>query len=85
MTVVTGVVIPTDWDDKGNVVGIAISSHDETEYFVDKKGKGPDLLPLIRKEVEVRGVVREEENRKVITVRKFSMANRPATDGILPK
>jgi hypothetical protein len=84
MTVVTGVVIPTDWDDEGNVIGIAISSHDETEYFVDKKGKGPDLLPLIRKEVEVSGVVREEENRKVIIVRKFSIAHRPATDGILP-
>ena len=80
---VTGVVIPTDWDDEGNVIGVAISSHDETEYFVEKKGKGTDLLPLISKEVEVRGVVREEENRKVIIVRKFSIADRPATDGIL--
>jgi hypothetical protein len=77
-TAVTGVVIPTDWDEKGNVVGIAIYSHDETEYFVDKKGKGPELLPLIRKEVEATGVIREEENRKVITVRKFSVAERPA-------
>jgi hypothetical protein len=82
---VTGVVIPTDWDEKGNAVDIAISSHDETEYFVDKKGKGPELLPLIRKEVEVRGVVREEENRKVITVRKFIIAERPAPEGVFPK
>jgi hypothetical protein len=84
MTVVTGVAIPTDWDDKGNVVGIAIYSHDETEYFVDKKGKGPELLPLIRKVVEVSGVVREEENRKIITVRKFNVAENPAPGGILP-
>jgi hypothetical protein len=83
MTSVTGVVVPTDWDEKGNVVSIAISSHDEIEYFVDKKGKGPELLPLIRKEVEVRGVVREEENRKFITIRKFSIAERPASDGVL--
>jgi hypothetical protein len=84
MTSVRGVVVPTDWDEKGNVVGIAISSRDEIEYFVDKKGKGPELLPLIRKEVEVRGVVRVEENRKVITVRKFNIAERPASDGVLP-
>jgi hypothetical protein len=83
MTSVTGVVVPTDWDEKGNVVSIAISSHDEIEYFVDKKGKGPELLPLIRKEVEVRGLVRDEENRKFITVRKFSIAERRASDGIL--
>jgi hypothetical protein len=84
MTSVTGVVVPTDWDEEGNVVGIAISSHDEIEYFVGKKGKGPELLPFIRKEVEVRGVVREEENRKVITIRKFSIAKRPAPEGVLP-
>jgi len=84
MTAVTGVIVPTDWDEKGNVISIAISSHDETEYLVDKKGKGPELLLLIRKEVEVRGVVREEENRKIITVRKFSVAERPPPAGVFP-
>jgi len=73
-TVVKGVVIPTDWDEHGNVVALAISSNDEKEYIVDNKGKGKDLLGLIRKEVEVRGVITEEDQRKIIRVSKYSLA-----------
>jgi hypothetical protein len=75
-TVVKGVVVPTDWDEQGNVVALAISSNDEKEYMVDKKGKGRDLLGLIRKEVEVRGVIREEDDRKIIRVSKYSLTER---------
>ena len=56
MVVIRGVVIPINWDDQGNVVQIAISSHDEVEYMVEKRGKGDELLAFIRKEVEV-GVI----------------------------
>jgi hypothetical protein len=75
-TVVKGVVVPTDWDEQGNVVALAISSNDEKEYVVDKKGKGKDLLGLIRKEVEVTGVISEEDDRAVIRVSKYSLAER---------
>jgi len=73
-TVVKGVVIPTDWDEHGNVVALAISSNDEKEYIVDNKGKGKELLGLIRKEVEVRGVITEEDQRKIIRVSRYSLA-----------
>lgn len=73
-TVVKGVVVPTDWDEHGNVVALAISSNDEKEYIVDNKGKGKELLGLIRKEVEVRGVITEEDQRKIIRVSKYSLA-----------
>ncbi|HYQ59777.1 MAG TPA: hypothetical protein VEP29_01905, partial [Desulfatiglandales bacterium] len=68
VTKIRGVVIPTAWDDQGNVTGIAISSHDENEYQVDHKGKGPELLLHIRKEVEAAGVVREEEGKKIVRI-----------------
>jgi len=71
VTKIRGVVIPTAWDNQGNVTGIAISSHDENEYQVDPKGKGPELLLHIRKEVEAAGVVREEEGKKIVRIRKF--------------
>jgi hypothetical protein len=70
-SVIRGVVIPMDWDEHGNVVRIAISSHDENEYLVDKGGKGNELLAFIRKEVEVDGEVKEEDHRKVIKVKKY--------------
>jgi hypothetical protein len=73
VTKIRGVVIPTAWDDQGNVTGIAISSHDENEYQVDHKGKGPELLLHIRKEVEAAGVVREEEGKKIVRIRKYAV------------
>ena len=74
---VKGVVVPTDWDEHGNVVALAISSNDEKEYMVDKKGKGKELLGLIRKEVEVRGVISEEDDREVIRVSRYTLVERP--------
>lgn len=70
-SVIRGVVIPMDWDDQGNVVRIAISSHDEMEYLVEKDGKGRELLAFIQKEVEVSGRISEEDEKKLIRVQKY--------------
>jgi hypothetical protein len=72
-SVIRGVVIPIDWDDQGNVVQIAISSHDETEYVVEGEGKGSELLAFIRKEVEVGGEIKEEDHKKVIKVKRYHL------------
>ena len=84
VTKIRGVVIPTAWDDQGNVTGIAISSHDENEYQVDPKGKGPELLLHIRKEVEAAGVVREEEGKKIVRIRKYTLNEGIENAGIYP-
>lgn len=81
---IRGVVIPTAWDDQGNVTGIAISSHDENEYQVDPKGKGPELLLHIRKEVEASGVVREEEGKKIVRIRKYTVSEAIESAAIYP-
>ena len=70
---IRGVVIPMDWDDQGNVVRIAISSHDEEEYMVAREGKGGELLAFIRREVEVGGEIKEEDHKKVISVTKYRL------------
>lgn len=81
---IRGVVIPTAWDEQGNVTGIAISSHDENEYQVDSKGKGPELLQHIRKEVEAAGIVREEEGKKIVRIRKYAVSEANETATIYP-
>lgn len=81
---IRGVVIPTAWDDQGNVKGIAISSHDENEYQVDPRGKGPELLLHIRKEVEASGVVREEEGKKIVRIRKYMVSEANESAAIYP-
>ena len=84
VTKIRGVIIPTAWDDQGNVTGIIISSHDENEYLVDQKGKGTELLPHIRKEVEAAGVVREEEGKKIVRIRKYTVNEAIGTANIYP-
>ena len=75
LTTIRGIVIPADWDEKGNVVAIAISTYDEDEYFIniEKREKGKKLLALIREEVEVSGLVHENEDIKTITVKKYRL------------
>jgi intein-encoded DNA endonuclease-like protein len=70
---IRGVIIPIDWDEKGNAVAVAISSHNEDEYYIDKDEKGGPLVAFMQEEVEVSGIVRENGNKKIITVKEYSI------------
>jgi hypothetical protein len=70
--VITGIVVPSEWDAKGNVTAIVISTPDEEEYLVRKDKKGAELLALIQQLVEVSGLLGMEETRKAITVETYS-------------
>jgi 5S rRNA maturation endonuclease (ribonuclease M5) len=68
-----GVIIPVDWDEKGNVVAVGISTHGEDEYLIDSEEKGEELRSLISEEVEVVGKVREENRKRILTVKKYNL------------
>lgn len=70
---IRGIVIPVDWDEKGKAIAAAISAHDEDEYLIERIYKGQELLDLLRREVEVRGLVREKQNKKKIRVQEYSI------------
>ncbi len=70
---IRGIVIPVDWDEKGKAIAAAISAHDEDEYLIERIYKGQELLDLLRREVEVRGLVREKQNKKRISVQEYSI------------
>ena len=69
---IRGLVIPTDWDEQGNVASVAIATPNEEEYSVGMDDKGKELIAFLREKVEVSGIVREEEDKKVVKVEKFS-------------
>ncbi|MDH3559242.1 MAG: hypothetical protein OES18_25660 [Deltaproteobacteria bacterium] len=74
LTTVRGLVVPVDWDDKGNVTATAISTHLEEEYLVDQNVRGEALLAFLRERVKVRGLVMENESgKKVITVKNYEV------------
>ena len=74
LTTLRGLVIPVDWDDKGNVTATAISTHLEEEYLVDQDAWGEALLAFLRQRVKVSGsIVLKEDGKKVITVKKYEV------------
>ena len=68
-----GVIIPVEWDENGNVVAIAISTHGEDEYIIEDEGKGEELKALIRQEVEVFGEARRRDGKRYIKVTKYKV------------
>lgn len=68
---IRGIIIPVDWDQAGNVVKAAILTGDEGEYLIEENTGSQQLFYLLRREVEVRGVVREEAGSKIISVENF--------------
>lgn len=73
MVTIRGIVIPVDWDEEGNIVAIAVSTHDEEEYLICGQDKGEELRAHIREEVEISGVLRKKKRKKTITVIDYSL------------
>lgn len=63
-----GILLPVDWDDKGCITAVALSTSDEKEYLVVKDEKGEQLLAMVREELELTGIIRTIRNANTITV-----------------
>jgi hypothetical protein len=57
LVTVRGIVVPQTWTDDGTVTAVAISSFDESEFSISSPFGLGEWLSLLRKEVEVVGVV----------------------------
>jgi hypothetical protein len=76
MVSISGIVIPTNWDEKGNVVCVAIATHEEEDYFVEEYEQVARLKTFLRQEVEVSGVLRKEGSKKIIKIATISTSKR---------
>ena len=72
MICVEGIIIPANWDEKGNVVELAIATRDEKEYLITDKDQVAILKPLLRQEVVISGILQTKRGRRIIKVKKFS-------------
>ena len=74
LTTLRGLILPVDWDERGNIRSIAVSTNFEEEYLVEENPLADELLAFTRLRVKVRGFVRENENgKKIITVEKYEV------------
>ena len=72
MICLEGIIIPASWDNKGNVVDLAIATRDEKEYLITDKDQIARLKPLLRQEVELKGILQSKGGRGIIKVERFS-------------
>jgi hypothetical protein len=71
---VMGIVVPVDWDENGNPVTIAVSSHDEQEFIIENRNKkGKEVEKLLRQKVRVIGdLLDSESSRKKIRIKSYT-------------
>jgi hypothetical protein len=72
MICVEGIIIPANWDNKGNVVDLVLAARDEEEYLIGDKEQVTRLKSFLRQEVKIKGILRTKEGKKIIKVKKFS-------------
>ena len=76
LTTVKGVILPADWDSKGNVTAVSISATDEAEYMVENYGRGRELMTLINQEIAALGKTWGDGISRVIEVSEYSILGR---------
>lgn len=69
---IIGLVTPCDWDEKGTPLRVKICTKGEVDYFVADNPMGSELLLLVRTWVEVKGLILNFDDFKVIDVKEIS-------------
>jgi hypothetical protein len=76
MPIIKGIVIPSNWDEQGNIKQVSLHTSDEQEYRVEYGGVGRELLAHIHSRVEATGKIREQlDGHLYINVRSFLTVN----------
>jgi hypothetical protein len=68
LSVLSGIIIPVEWDDKGHISAIALSTFDEEEYLISNS---EELIGFLRQEVEVTGNISASDKKKSVFVHNF--------------
>jgi hypothetical protein len=71
MICIEGLLIPSDWDNDGNVIGLTIATTDEREYRIADRSQVTRLTPFLRKRVMIKGSLQEEKEKTYLHVQKI--------------
>lgn len=70
----TGVILPSRWDEEGNVIDIKFYAHGEKQYQISEGGKWDKLHKMLKKPVRVSGNLTEtKEGQEALFVRKINI------------
>jgi hypothetical protein len=66
---IRGILIPSAWNEKGDVVALVIATYNEEKYLVSDRQMVQKLLSLLRKRVVVNGIIHRQDPNQVIDIR----------------
>ena len=66
---IRGILIPSSWDEKGDIVAVVIATYKEEKYLVSDKAMVQRLLSLLRKRVVVNGIVNRQDTNRIIDIK----------------
>jgi len=61
---ITGIILPNQWDEDGNVIGVSVYTDREEIYIVAQNKRMKELVGLIRTKVRVEGKIKERVDGK---------------------
>jgi len=83
--IIRGIIIPAGWDEKGNIIAIAVSTFNEEVYHIENDDRGRQLMPFIREEVEIKGTIRYKDGIKKIRVDKHTTKKGEVQEPEIPR
>jgi len=64
---IRGLIVPSEWNQDGQVVKVTVKTFDEDEYFINSKKESRKLLKFVRQEVELDAFVKKRGLKKFLT------------------
>ena len=72
-TVITGIIMPSNWDDRGRIIEIALYTDTEEVYTVERNRLTGELMNFLHRSVEINGKISQHPSgNKTIAAQDFS-------------
>lgn len=71
MLTAEGILLPSEWDDNGQVLGLTFFTFDEKAYPVEPCDLWQELLNVVREELRIEGYLKWKQGRKRIYIKTF--------------
>ncbi|MBU1340470.1 MAG: hypothetical protein KKE44_13215 [Proteobacteria bacterium] len=72
-TIINGLIIPSEWNENGKILSIAVLTFDEDKFFIANNAMAQTLMNFLRKPVTLSGNVTMNGNLKTINITQFQI------------
>jgi hypothetical protein len=71
-TIITGIIMPYNWDENGRIIEIALYTNNEEVYPLEHNSLTRELMNLVHQRVEIKGKLSEHpDGNKSIAVNNY--------------